>query len=629
MINFRHHRTARSPRWAVGAAPLAVAITLLLAACAGSSSDTDATDSSPATTDAPQATEPPEPVEASTSSPVVSEPEPGEAESVEGVACDSDPVVMTTAGGIDYVRTPDSCFADLPDWPYEAQYLEIDGLRQGYVDEGPADGEVVLLLHGQPSWSYLYRDMIPVLADAGYRVIAMDHLGMGRSDKPIDIEAYSYLGHNDRLEAFIDELALRDINVFVQDWGSLIGLNVAGTNPELFATIAVGDGTLVPVPAGVELFPPVEDPDEVADIESPFAAVPAQQVPFYDGCELLLGPDEGYFGDWMAYAMTAESFEASEVVEAMTWYDVTPVEEAAYDAPFPSREYMAGPRSFPSLANQLGGNTAEGWAGLTTYENPFLTLWASNDPGQLGSCEAQQRLIDNVPGAAGQPHDRLAEASHFLQDDQGTELATRLVDWYATLDPTGGETATGDETAAGDERVGFELLERMDDGTLRAWVSANPMTLEQFEAIELRAGWIKNQPRESSVDGGVFDASPGADEVVYEEHFGFRWFHSATVVEVGVPVDDEGLLAGSLVEKVHQISYEPGSTVIALVSPDGETYVRIGRDAGRATDEATLPTGWEITEIDVPDGYTTTLPVPTLVIRTDNRDSYQGPVSGL
>ena len=189
MINFRHHRTARSPRWAVGAAPLAVAITLLLAACAGSSSDTDATDSSPATTDAPQATEPPEPAEASTSSPVVSEPDPGEAESVEGVACDSEPVVMTTAGGIDYVRTPDSCFADLPDWPYEAQHVEIDGLRQAYVDEGPADGEVVLLLHGQPSWSYLYRDMIPVLSDAGYRVIALDHLGLVRSVKPTDIDS--------------------------------------------------------------------------------------------------------------------------------------------------------------------------------------------------------------------------------------------------------------------------------------------------------------------------------------------------------------------------------------------------------------------------------------------------------
>ena len=350
------------------------------------------------------------------------------------IACGAEPTVLTTDDGVEFVRTPDSCFEDLPDWPYEPQYVEIDGLRQAYVDEGPADGEVALLLHGQPSWSYLYRDMIPVLVDEGYRVIAMDHLGMGRSDKPIDIEDYSYVGHVDRLEAFIDELGLTDINLFVQDWGSLIGLNVAGTNPDLFATIAVGNGNLLPVPEGFEPFPPVENPNEIVDIPSPFAAMPAQQVPFYDGCEPIGVIEEGYFGDWMVYAMTGESFRPSEVVEAMTWFDLTPEEEAAYDAPFPSRTYMAGPRSFPSLANELGGNTAEGWAGLTSYEKPFLTIWASNDPGQLGSCETQQRLIDNVPGAAGQPHDRLPEASHFLQDDQGTEIAARMVEWYASLD---------------------------------------------------------------------------------------------------------------------------------------------------------------------------------------------------
>jgi hypothetical protein len=146
--------------------------------------------------------------------------------------CDADPVILTTDDGVEFVRTPDSCFEDLPDFPYEPRYVEIDGLRQAYVDEGPADGEVVLLLHGQPSWSYLYRDMIPVFADAGYRVIAMDHLGMGRSDKPIDIDDYSYVGHADRLEQFIAELGLTDINLFVQDWGSLIGLKVAGENPE-------------------------------------------------------------------------------------------------------------------------------------------------------------------------------------------------------------------------------------------------------------------------------------------------------------------------------------------------------------------------------------------------------------
>ena len=291
--------------------------------------------------------------------------------------------------------------------------------------------------------------------------------------------------------------------------------------------------------------------------------MPAQQVPFYDGCELLLDATEGggYFGNWMAYAMTAESFHASEVVEAMTWFDLPDDVEAAYDAPFPGRIYMAGPRTFPSLVNEVPGTTEEAWVGLRDFAKPFLTLWASNDPGNLGQCSTQQFLVEQIPGAEGQPHDRLPESSHFLQDDQGTEIATRLVDWYATLD------ASGDETTAGDERVGYELLERMDDGTIRAWISADPMTLEEFEAIDLPDNWIKNQPRESSVDGGEFDASPGADEIVEDEHFGFRWFHSATVVEVGVPVDDEGLLAGSLVEKVHEISYEPGSTVIALGLP--------------------------------------------------------------
>ncbi len=354
----------------------------------------------------------------------------GGSESGDPLACNAEPVVMTTSGGVDFVRTPDACFDSLPDWPYEAKYVEIDGLRQAYAEAGPTDGPIVLLLHGQPSWSYLYRKMIPVFADAGYRVIAMDHLGMGRSDKPIDIESYSYLGHCDRLERFIEALDLRDINLFVQDWGSVIGLRVAGLHPDWFTTIAVGDGFLPVFPAGTQPFPPVENPDEIADVPSPFTRFPAQQVSFYDGCELRLPRDDDYFGDWMVYAMTARSFRPSEVVEAITWFDLPLDEEAAYNAPFPCRTYMAGPRVFPSLINDVPGQTEEAWAGLTAFDKPFLTLWASNDPGNLGSCEAQQVLIDNIPGAAGQPHDRLAEASHFLQDDQGAEIARRLVEFY-------------------------------------------------------------------------------------------------------------------------------------------------------------------------------------------------------
>ena len=350
-------------------------------------------------------------------------------------ACDVTPVVMTTADSVAFVRTPDACFEGLPDWPYEPHYVEIDGLRQAYVDEGPRDGEIVLLLHGQPSWSYLYRKMIPVLVDAGYRVVAMDHLGTGRSDKPIDIESYSYVGHSDRLERFIDELDLTDINLFVQDWGSLIGLRVAGLNPDWFATIAVGDGALPVIPAGIQPFPPVENPNEIIDIPSPFAEMPAQQVPLYNGCQPIVPGDPDFFGDWMTYAMKGSSFSASAVVEALTWFDLSPEVEAAYDAPFPGREYMAGIRVFPSLLSQIPGANAVAWAGLTSFEEPFLTLWASNDPGNLGSCEAQQLLIDSVPGAAGHPHDRLGQASHFLQDDQGGEIAVRLLQFYQTESP--------------------------------------------------------------------------------------------------------------------------------------------------------------------------------------------------
>jgi haloalkane dehalogenase len=343
----------------------------------------------------------------------------------EQVVCDAEPILRTTGDGVEFVRTPSGCFDNLPGFAYELQSVEIDGLRQGYVDEGPADGPVVLLLHGQPTWSFLYRKMIPVLVDAGYRAIAMDHLGMGFSDKPIDIAHYSYLGHIDRLEKFINTLGLRDITLFAQDWGSLIGLHVAGENPDWFARIVIGDGTLPVLAEGAEPYPRVENPNEIdPDLQFVFELIPAQQVPFYDGCTPI-GQTGTDFGAWMEYSMKAE---ASEVVEGLTWFDIPDEDEAAYDAPFPSRVYMAGPRVFPSLVNDLGGQNQAAWEALMQFEKPFLTIWASNDPGNLGSCEMQDRLIDNIPGAEGLPHTRLPEASHFLQDDQGAEIARRIVE---------------------------------------------------------------------------------------------------------------------------------------------------------------------------------------------------------
>ena len=347
---------------------------------------------------------------------------------------DSEMKIMKTDEGVEYVRTPDKYFENLPDWPYEYKYVEIDGLRQGYAEAGPSDGEVVLLLHGQPSWSYLYRKMIPVLADAGYRVIAMDHLGMGRSDKPTDLEYFSYDNHVYRLEKFIENLELKNITAFVQDWGSLIGLNVIGNHPDWFARVVVGDGALPIIPEGVIPYPLPEDVDEAIEaFESNISKIPDQQPEFYNDegelKALMSSSNAGYFGNWILYSRYNEDFRASTILEAITYFPLTEEEREAYNAPFPARIAMAAPRTFPGLANELGGKTQSAWEGLSAYEKPFLTIWASNDPGQLGRKEVQQVLIDQIPGAEGQPHTRLAEASHFLQDDQGELIAELMIEF--------------------------------------------------------------------------------------------------------------------------------------------------------------------------------------------------------
>jgi pimeloyl-ACP methyl ester carboxylesterase len=524
---------------------------------------------------------------------------------------------LITSTGLQFVRTPDEHFQNLPDWPYDYRYVEIDGLRQAYAEAGPSNGEVVLLLHGQPSWSYLYRKMMPVLADAGYRVIAMDHIGMGRSDKPIDINYYTYLGHAERLEQFIQTLGLTDINLFVQDWGSLIGLRVAGLNPDWFATISVGNGDLIVIPEGFEPFPPVEDPNEHEDLTYPFAAFPDQQVPFYDGCELIFGGggQQDGFGDWINYAMKDTTFRASEVVESITWFPISEEVEAAYDAPFPSREYMAGVRVFPSLINQMPGLNEDAWAGLTSFEKPFLTIWGGNDVGMLGSCETQQKLIAEIPGAEGQPHDRLPEAGHFLQNDQGEEIAQRLVEFYSQ---------------ESEPKVGFEILQIVSPNEIITWKNVSEMTVAEFEAIDLPQGWFKNQAREADADAGFFARSPGElmdGPLIKAEHFGYEWEHVATITETNVPMDNQGLLTANTISKYHEITYNPWRLVNILVSPEGDRYIRVSRDEGRMSDTPTIPSGWELIKEVTTEELKIQLPNPTINIRADNEDSFQGPIN--
>lgn len=357
---------------------------------------------------------------------------PQEASCVKGIEID----ILTTEAGVEFVRTPEACFENLPDWPYEPEYVEIDGLRQAYVDVGAADAqETILLLHGQPSWSYLYRKMIPVLADAGHRVIAMDHLGMGRSDKPIDPEYYTFLDHVDRLEAFIQELDLDNakLTIFVQDWGSLIGLNVVGTHPAWFDRVVVGNGFLPTFEKGVVPFELPKFPLLTRELfYRNITSIPEQQPLYYDDQGNLLEDRGDYFGLWIDYARNDKRFQASQILEAMTYFDLSEEELIAYDAPFPSRIFMGGPRAFPGLVNQLPGLTNTAWEGLGEFKKPFLTIWGGNDPGHLGQPEVQQALLDHVPGTEGWDHVRLAEASHFLQDDQGVEIARRVNEFIAS-----------------------------------------------------------------------------------------------------------------------------------------------------------------------------------------------------
>ena len=344
-----------------------------------------------------------------------------------------------------HARRPAS--TELPDWPYEPQYVEIDGLRQAYVDEGPADGEVVLLLHGQPSWSYLYRKMIPVLTDAGYRVIAMDHLGMGRSDKPIDIERYSYLDHNEPLAGLRHELESHRHQPLRAGLGQPHRAarrrhsTPTATPPSRSATARCRSS-----PRASSRSRRSRTPTNLPTSLAVHRRSLPSRCPSTTAASRLPTRITAYFGDWMTYAMTAESFQPSEVVEAL--HLVRPAVQRRRPPttrPFPSRIYMAGTRIFPSLINDLPGETADAWAGLMSYQQPFLTLWAGERSRPTRVVRDATTLHRHVPGAQGQPHDRLPEASHFLQNDQGTEIAERLVDWYDTVADAGdAETKAGE-----------------------------------------------------------------------------------------------------------------------------------------------------------------------------------------
>jgi len=291
------------------------------------------------------------------------------------------------------VRTPDDRFDNLPDYDFAPHYVEVAGMRMHYVDEGPRDGKVVLLLHGEPSWSYLYRHMIPPLRDAGFRVVAPDLIGFGKSDKPVRKSDYSYAGHVGWMHAFIDALDLSGINLFCQDWGSLIGLRVAAENDERFDRIALGNGAL---PTGDQ-------------------AVPRA------------------FMIWRAFALYSPWFPIGRVLQMGTVTDLAPEIVAAYDAPFPSSRYKAGARAFPKLVpirpdDPASDANRKAWKVFEQWQKPFLTTFSNRDPIMRGGEKPWQA---SVPGAKGQEHVIIRNAGHFLQEDEGPQIADVLIRFIA------------------------------------------------------------------------------------------------------------------------------------------------------------------------------------------------------
>ena len=293
-------------------------------------------------------------------------------------------------------RTPDDYFSELPDWPYAPKYVEVaDGLRVHYVDEGAAGDQPILMLHGEPTWAYLYRKMIGPAVAAGFRVVAPDLIGFGRSDKPLDRDAYSYAAQVAWIRQWIEALDLKDMILACQDWGSLIGLRLVAEMPERFAGVALSNGGL---PEG-------------------------QSAP-------------RAFAIWRAFSRYSPLFPIGRIVNAGAQKRLTSAEIAAYDAPFPTRASKVAARVFPSFV-PLGDNVAvpdqkRAWAALEAFDKPFLCCFTDGDPITRGG---DALFTTRVPGARGMAH-RTLTGGHFVQEN----------------DPAGFVAAIRDVAAAGFNR---------------------------------------------------------------------------------------------------------------------------------------------------------------------------------
>ncbi len=298
------------------------------------------------------------------------------------------------------LRTPDDRFVGLPGYDFTPHYVDIDDqdggtLRVHHLDEGPPDGSIVLCMHGEPSWSYLYRTMIPLLVEAGHRVIAPDLVGFGKSDKPTEKSDYTYARHVAWMqEAIVDHLDLRRVTFFGQDWGGLVGLRLVAENPDRFDRVVIGNTGL---------------PTGDARMSEAFVA-------------------------WQEFRRESPVFPIGQIVNGATVRELSEAEIAAYDAPFPDETYKEGARIFPSLVPTSPDDPAvpanlAAWDVLDRWDKPFICCFSDGDAVTAGG---EAAFIGRIPGADGQPHTTVEGGGHFFQEDVGPELARIVIDAIST-----------------------------------------------------------------------------------------------------------------------------------------------------------------------------------------------------
>ncbi|HEY2776156.1 MAG TPA: haloalkane dehalogenase [Candidatus Binatia bacterium] len=299
------------------------------------------------------------------------------------------------------LRTPDDRFTNLAGYPFAPHYADVasgDGgkLRMHYVDEGPPAAAPVLLLHGEPSWSYLYRKMIPPLVSAGHRCVAPDLVGFGKSDKPADRSSYTYQSHVDWLrELVVDRLDLKHVTLVCQDWGGLLGLRLAAEHADRFDRIVAAN-----------TFLPTGD----------------------------ASPGEAFFA-WRKFSQEVPVFPTSRILQGATVTELSDEVLRAYDAPYPDESFKAGARQFPTLVPATPQDPANGpnrraWEVFDRWTKPFLTAFSDSDPITAGGDRGFQQRI---PGCKGQPHTTIKGGGHFLQEDCGEELAAVTASFIAAM----------------------------------------------------------------------------------------------------------------------------------------------------------------------------------------------------